>query len=105
MWVVGVGGLIGNGVIYNVVYVLVRELDMIFLVVGEIIGFIGCSVLFIVYMYLFYLIFCLVFVSWCWFYVYVFIGVVVMLVFYMFENIGMMIGLLFLMGILLFFVS
>jgi rod shape determining protein RodA len=105
MRAVGVGGLTGNGVTHNAVYVPVRESDMIFSVVGETTGFIGCSVLLIVYMYLFYLIFRSAFASRRRFYVYVSTGVAVMLAFHMFENIGMTIGLLPLTGIPLPFVS
>ncbi|GAB6093005.1 FtsW/RodA/SpoVE family cell cycle protein [Furfurilactobacillus curtus] len=101
---IGSGGVWGSGV-HHLVYVPVRESDMIFSVVGEVTGFIGGLGLLMIFMYLFYLIIRSALVSKRLFYVYVATGVVSMLLFHTFENIGMTIGLLPLTGIPLPFIS
>lgn len=102
---IGSGRLFGTG--YNVsnVYVPVRESDMIFSVIGENFGFLGCTLLILLYFYLIYQMIHIVLNSNNIFYSYIAAGVIMMILFHVFENIGMNIGLLPLTGIPLPFVS
>ncbi|MDA9379302.1 rod shape-determining protein RodA [Limosilactobacillus reuteri] len=103
---VGSGGITGTGFNNSKVYVPVRESDMIFSVIGENFGFIGGVLLILIYLLLIYLM------------IRVTIrhlrmnsmlksstGVIMMILFHVFENIGMNIGLLPLTGIPLPFIS
>lgn len=101
----GSGGLLGKGATGVNVYVPVRESDMIFTFVGEAYGFIGASLVIILYFYLFFQIFYAGLKSNSKFNIYICVGVVFMLVFQTFENIGASIGLLPLTGIPLPFLS
>jgi rod shape determining protein RodA len=83
----------------------VRESDMIFSVIGENFGFVGGVLLLILYFLLIYQIIQVVFDSSNQFYAYIATGVVMMLLFHIFENIGMNIGLVPLTGIPLPFIS
>ena len=87
------------------VNVPVRESDMIFSVIGENFGFIGSIVLIGLYFLLIYKILQVIFDTKNEFYAYVATGVIMMILFHVFENIGMNIGLLPLTGIPLPFVS
>lgn len=103
--VIGTGGLFGKGFNVSNIYVFVCEFDMIFIVIGENFGFIGG--VFVIFLY-FILIYCMIWVCFDMnneFYVYIVSGLIMMLLFYVFENIGVNIGLFFLIGILLFFIS
>ena len=102
---IGSGRLFGTG--YNVshVYVPVRESDMIFSVIGENFGFLGCTLLILLYFYLIYQMIHIALNSKNIFYSYISAGVIMMILFHVFENIGMNIGLLPLTGIPLPFVS
>lgn len=102
---VGSGGLTGTGYNHSNVYVPVRESDMIFTVIGENFGFIGSIALVAIYMLLIYLMIRVIFETRNEFYAYLSTGVVMMILFHVFENIGMNIGLLPLTGIPLPFVS
>ena len=102
---VGSGGLTGTGFNHSNVYVPVRESDMIFTVIGENFGFIGSIALVAIYMLLIYLMIRVIFETRNEFYAYLSTGVVMMILFHVFENIGMNIGLLPLTGIPLPFVS
>lgn len=102
---IGSGGLAGTGFNVSHVDVPVRESDMIFAVIGENFGFIGSIVVLILYFLLIYQIFQVVYDTSNQFYAYISAGVVMMLLFHIFENIGMSIGLVPLTGIPLPFIS
>ncbi len=102
---IGSGGLFGTG--YNVshVYVPVRESDMIFTVIGENFGFVGGAFVILIYFILIYRMIRLSFDMNNEFYAYIASGIVMMMLFHVFENIGANIGLLPLTGIPLPFIS
>lgn len=102
---VGSGGLFGTGFNNSHVYVPVRESDMIFTVVGENFGFFGSILLIMLYFLLIYLMIRVTFDTKNEFYAYISTGVIMMILFHVFENIGMNIGLLPLTGIPLPFIS
>lgn len=102
---VGSGGLTGTGFNNSHVYVPVRESDMIFSVIGENFGFVGSLLLILLYMLLIYLMIRVTFDTRNEFYAYISTGVIMMILFHVFENIGMNIGLLPLTGIPLPFIS
>lgn len=102
---VGSGGITGIGFNNSKVYVPVRESDMIFSVVGENFGFIGSALLILLYLLLIYLMIRVTFDTRNEFYAYISTGVIMMILFHVFENIGMNIGLLPLTGIPLPFIS
>ncbi|MEY8442316.1 FtsW/RodA/SpoVE family cell cycle protein [Lactobacillaceae bacterium 24-114] len=102
---VGSGGITGTGFNNSKVYVPVRESDMIFSVIGENFGFIGSILLILLYLLLIYLMIRVTFDTRNEFYAYISTGVVMMILFHVFENIGMNIGLLPLTGIPLPFIS
>ena len=105
MKAIGSGGVTGTGFNVSHVNVPVRESDMIFSVIGENFGFVGGVLLLILYFLLIYQIIQVVFDSSNQFYAYIATGVVMMLLFHIFENIGMNIGLVPLTGIPLPFIS
>ncbi|CCJ66447.1 MULTISPECIES: FtsW/RodA/SpoVE family cell cycle protein [Leuconostoc] len=102
---IGSGQLTGNGWGALKVYVPVRESDMIFSVIGESFGFIGGALLIALYFGLIYLLVRATFRAQSAFYAYIATGVVMLVLFHVFENIGMSIGLLPLTGIPLPFIS
>ncbi|MGN1283756.1 MAG: FtsW/RodA/SpoVE family cell cycle protein, partial [Candidatus Limosilactobacillus intestinavium] len=102
---VGSGGITGTGFNNSHVYVPVRESDMIFSVIGENFGFLGSILLILLYLLLIYLMIRVTFDTRNEFYAYVSTGVIMMILFHVFENIGMNIGLLPLTGIPLPFIS
>ncbi|MBS9336848.1 FtsW/RodA/SpoVE family cell cycle protein [Fructobacillus papyrifericola] len=102
---IGSGQFWGSGFGNMRVFVPVRESDMIFSVVGESFGFVGGAFLIAVYFLLLYLMIKATFKARNSFYAYIATGVVVMVLFHVFENIGMNIGLLPLTGIPLPFIS
>ncbi len=102
---VGSGGLTGTGFNNSKVYVPVRESDMIFSVIGENFGFVGGVCLILLYLLLIYLMIRVTFDTKNEFYAYIATGVIMMILFHVFENIGMNIGLLPLTGIPLPFIS
>ena len=102
---VGSGGITGTGFDNSKVYVPVRESDMIFSVIGENFGFIGSALLILLYLLLIYLMIRVTFDTRNEFYAYISTGVIMMILFHVFENIGMNIGLLPLTGIPLPFIS
>ncbi|CAM2794797.1 FtsW/RodA/SpoVE family cell cycle protein [Fructilactobacillus fructivorans] len=105
MKAVGSGGLSGTGFNVSKVYVPVRESDMIFSVMGENFGFIGGVLLILLYFLLIYEMIKVTFETKNVFYAYISSGVIMMILFHVFENIGMSIGLLPMTGIPLPFVS
>ncbi|MFC4761303.1 FtsW/RodA/SpoVE family cell cycle protein [Fructobacillus durionis] len=102
---IGSGQLWGSGFGNMKVFVPVRESDMIFSVMGESFGFVGGAFLIAVYFLLLYLMIKATFKARNSFYAYIATGVVVMVLFHVFENVGMNIGLLPLTGIPLPFIS
>lgn len=102
---VGSGGIVGTGFNDSNVYVPVRESDMIFSVIGENFGFVGGALLVLLYLLLIYQMVRVTFDTKNEFYAYISTGVIMMILFHVFENIGMNIGLLPLTGIPLPFIS
>lgn len=105
MKAIGSGQLLGKGFNVSKVYVPVRESDMIFSVIGENFGFIGSCLLIFVYLLLIFQMIQVTFDTKNEFYAYISTGVIMMILFHVFENIGMNIDLLPLTGIPLPFVS
>ncbi|AKP66387.1 FtsW/RodA/SpoVE family cell cycle protein [Companilactobacillus ginsenosidimutans] len=105
MKAIGSGQLFGKGFNVSNVYVPVRESDMIFSVIAENFGFIGSCVLILLYFLLIYQMVQVTFDTKNEFYAYVSTGVIMMILFHVFENIGMSVGLLPLTGIPLPFIS
>lgn len=105
MIAIGSGGLSGKG--FNVVdlQVPVRESDMIFTVIGENFGFLGSSLVLVLYLLLIYRMLKVTLASNNRFYIYISTGFIMMILFHVFENIGAAIGLLPLTGIPLPFIS
>ncbi|UQS85153.1 FtsW/RodA/SpoVE family cell cycle protein [Apilactobacillus apisilvae] len=102
---VGSGGFGGTGFNVSHVYVPVRESDMIFSVIGENFGFVGGLVLIGLYFLLISRMIRVTFETRNIYYAYISTGIIMMILFHVFENIGMSIGLLPLTGIPLPFVS
>jgi rod shape determining protein RodA len=109
MRAIGSGGLTGEGFLKGTSihsnFIPVAYTDAIFVVVGEEFGFVGASLLLLMYFVLIYrmiliAIYCNNFSG-----SYIIIGIVSMLVFQIFENVGMMIGIMPLTGITLPFIS
>ena len=102
---IGSGGLFGKG--FNIVElpVPVRESDMIFTVIAENFGFIGCSIVLALYLILIYRMLRVTFASNNLFYTYISTGFIMMILFHIFENIGAAVGILPLTGIPLPFIS
>ncbi|HFD1778944.1 TPA: FtsW/RodA/SpoVE family cell cycle protein [Enterococcus hirae] len=102
---IGSGGLFGTGFNVSNVHVPVRESDMIFSVIGENFGFIGSCFVIFLYFYLIYQMYKACFKSNNLYFTYIGIGIVAMIFFHVFENIGASIGLLPLTGIPLPYIS
>ncbi|GAF40544.1 cell division membrane protein [Agrilactobacillus composti DSM 18527 = JCM 14202] len=105
MKAIGSGQLAGKGFNHSTVYVPVRESDMIFSVIGENFGFVGGCLLVLLYFLLIYQMIRVIVDTKNEFYAYISTGVIMMILFHVFENIGMCIGLLPLTGIPLPFIS
>lgn len=105
MKAIGSGQLWGRGFDHSQVYVPVRESDMIFSVIGENFGFVGSCILILLYFLLIYQMIRVTFETKNEFYAYISTGVIMMILFHVFENIGMNIGLLPLTGVPLPFLS
>ncbi|MDK6234147.1 FtsW/RodA/SpoVE family cell cycle protein [Aerococcus sanguinicola] len=102
---VGSGKMFGKGLGNFEVYVPVRESDMIFSSIAENFGFIGSSLLILLYFILIYCMISAAFKTNDSFYVAMVAGIVTLFAFHIIENIGMTIGLLPLTGIPLPFIS
>lgn len=102
---VGTGGFFGKGFNHTQVYVPVRESDMIFTVIAENFGFVGGFIVILMYFILIYRMISICFETKNPFYAYIATGIIMMLLFHVFENIGSNIGLLPLTGIPLPFIS
>ncbi|EKK20882.1 Rod shape-determining protein RodA [Fructilactobacillus florum 8D] len=105
MKAVGSGGLTGTGFNVSKVYVPVRESDMIFSVMGENFGFVGGTLLILLYFLLIYEMIKVTFQTKNVFYAYISTGVIMMILFHVVENIGMSIDLIPMTGIPLPFIS
>lgn len=105
MKAIGSGQLTGKGFNASTVTVPVRESDMIFSVIGENFGFLGATLVIMLYFLLIHQMIRVTFETKNEFYAYVSTGVIMMILFHVFENIGMGIGLLPLTGIPLPFIS
>ncbi|WP_413627425.1 FtsW/RodA/SpoVE family cell cycle protein [Fructilactobacillus vespulae] len=105
MKAIGSGGLTGSGFNVSHVYVPVRESDMIFSVMGENFGFIGGTLLILLYFLLIYNMIKVTFQTKNVFYAYISTGVIMMILFHVVENIGMSIDLIPMTGIPLPFIS
>ncbi|MHC5268454.1 FtsW/RodA/SpoVE family cell cycle protein [Enterococcus sp. LJL98] len=105
MMAIGSGGMLGKGFNVSDVYVQVRESDMIFSVIGENFGFVGSTLVILLYFMLIYRMIRVCFDTNNEFYAYVATGIIMMILFHVFENIGANIGLLPLTGIPLPFIS
>ena len=102
---IGTGGLFGKGFNVANVSVPVRESDMIFTVIGENFGFIGSAFVILLYFMLIYRMIRVTIKANNQFYIYVSTGIIMMILFHVFENIGANIGVLPLTGIPLPFIS
>ncbi|MDR1522155.1 MAG: FtsW/RodA/SpoVE family cell cycle protein [Streptococcaceae bacterium] len=102
---IGSGGLFGKGFNKTQVYIPIRESDMIFTVIGENFGFMGSTLVILLYFLLIYHMIKITFESNNQFYTYIAAGLIMMILFHVFENIGANIGLLPLTGIPLPFIS
>lgn len=102
---IATGGLSGKGIGVTNLHVPVRESDMIFSTIGENTGFVGSIFIIFIYFTLIYQMVRTCFDTKNEFYTYISVGVISMIVFHVFENIGMNIGLLPLTGIPLPFIS
>jgi len=105
MMAIGSGGLFGKGFNTSEIAVQVRESDMIFSVIGENFGFIGSAFVILLYFILIYRMIRVCFDTNNEFYAYLATGIIMMILFHVFENIGANIGLLPLTGIPLPFIS
>ncbi|CCK86004.1 Rod-shape determining protein [Lactobacillus equicursoris DSM 19284 = JCM 14600 = CIP 110162] len=105
MKAIGSGQIFGNGLNNIKVYVPVRNSDMIFSVIGETLGFVGGVGLIGIYLILIIQMVKITFSTRNAFYSYVSTGIIMMILFHVFENIGMSIDLLPLTGVPLPFVS
>ena len=95
----------GKGFGISEVIVPVRESDFIFTTIAENFGFLGSAVLLFIYFVLIYQMVQTCFETKNEFYSYIATGVISMILFHIFENVGMTIGLLPITGIPLPFIS
>lgn len=105
MQAIGSGQIFGNGFGNISVYVPVRGSDMVYSVIGETFGFVGSVAVILIYLYLIIQMVKITFDTGNAFYSYISTGVIMMILFHVFENIGMSIDLLPLTGIPLPFIS
>ncbi len=99
------GQFYGKGMGISEVNVPVRESDFIFTTIAENFGFIGSAILLLIYFVLIYQMVQTCFETRSEFYAYISTGIISMILFHIFENVGMTIGLLPITGIPLPFVS
>ncbi len=105
MLAIGSGETFGKGVGNREVYLPESHSDFIFSVVGEEFGFIGTSIVVSLYFLLIYHIMRIAMGTKNQFYTYICVGIISMITFHVFQNIGMTIGLLPITGIPLPFLS
>ena len=94
-----------KGLMLRICFIPVRESDMIFTVIAEDFGFIGSVLVIALYLMLIYRMLKITLKSNNQFYTYISTGLIMMLLFHIFENIGAVTGLLPLTGIPLPFIS
>ena len=99
------GQFYGKGMGISEVNVPVRESDFIFTTIAENFGFLGSAVLLLIYFVLIYQMVQTCFETRSEFYAYISTGIISMILFHIFENVGMTIGLLPITGIPLPFIS
>lgn len=102
---IGSGQFFGKGLGNFEVYVPVRESDMIFATIGENFGFIGASIVLLLFFIFLFQMVSIAYDTYDSFWITGVTAVVVMFAFHIIENVGMSIGLLPLTGIPLPFVS
>lgn len=102
---IGSGQFMGKGFGQFEVYVPVRESDMIFATIGENFGFLGASVVLLLFFILLFQMIAIAYESYSSFFVTGVSAIVAMMTFHIVENVGMSIGLLPLTGIPLPFIS
>lgn len=107
---IGSGGLYGKGAwaegtLTHLNYVPENHTDFIFSVVGETLGFVGAMVLLLLYAFVIYRMLLLAYHTHDKFGQLIIIGVMAMLLFHVYENIGMCIGVMPITGIPLPFIS
>lgn len=106
---IGSGQLFGSGFTEGAVsksgFVPEVHTDFIFTVIGEEFGFIGATILIIIYFLLFYRMIIIAFSCNNLFGTYIVTGVIGLMVFQIFQNIGMTIGLMPITGLALPFIS
>lgn len=105
MLAIGSGQTIGKGLANRDVYLPESQTDFIFSVIGEEFGFIGASVLISLFFLLIYHITKVGMETKNKFYTYICVGIISMITFHVFQNIGMTIGVLPITGIPLPFIS
>ncbi len=105
MLAIGSGQTSGKGIGNREVYLPESQTDFIFSVVGEEYGFIGASILISLFFMLIYHITKVGMETKNHFYTYICVGVISMITFHVFQNIGMTIGVLPITGIPLPFIS
>ena len=97
--------MLGQGFNVSNLLVPVRESDMIFTVIAEDFGFLGSSLVIVIYLFLIHRMLQITIKSNNQFYTYISTGLIMMLLFHIFENIGAVTGILPLTGIPLPFIS
>lgn len=102
---IGSGGTIGKGYNHRDVYLPESHTDFIFSIIGEEFGFLGASILISLFFMLIYHITKMGMETKDRYYTYICVGVISMITFHVFQNIGMTIGVLPITGIPLPFIS
>ncbi|MDP5272732.1 FtsW/RodA/SpoVE family cell cycle protein [Chengkuizengella axinellae] len=102
---IGSGGLLGEGYNQGIVTVPYDYSDSIFAIVGEEFGFIGSSLLLLLYFLLIYRLILIAIQTTDRAGAYIIVGITSMFIFQVFENVGMLIGIMPLTGITLPFIS
>lgn len=102
---IGTGGLTGKGINVADLQIPVRESDMIFTIIAENFGFIGAAFTILLYFFLIFRMIRVTMKSNNNFYIFISTGIIMMLLFHVFENIGAAIGVVPLTGVPLPFIS
>lgn len=105
MKAIGSGQITGKGLGISEVHVPENHTDFIFTAIGENFGFVGGGILLLIYFLLIYRLVVTCFLTKSEFYTYIVTGVLMLICFHIFENIGMTIGILPVTGIPLPFIS
>lgn len=102
---IGSGETTGKGIGHREVYLPESQTDFIFSVIGEEFGFVGTSIVVSLFFLLIYHIIKLAMDTKNQFYTYICVGIISMITFHVFQNIGMTIGIVPITGIPLPFIS